>query len=130
MIANLHEMSSHIKKIISLGYTKKTIEENYSKILTFMLPIIPHFTSECLSELKIKKNMWPEVNREILLEYKTNILVQINGKIRNVFETAKDIQQEELLDIIKKDNNLSKYLNGVKIKNVIYIKNKLINIIT
>ena len=55
VIANLHEMSSHIKKIISLGYTKKTIEENYSKILTCMLPIIPHFTSECLSELKIKK---------------------------------------------------------------------------
>ena len=130
VIANLHEMSSHIKKIISLGYTKKTIEENYSKILTCMLPIIPHFTSECLSELKIKKNMWPEVNREILLENKTNIVVQINGKKRNVFETAKDIQQEELLDIIKKDNNLSKYLNGVKIKNVIYIKNKLINIIT
>ena len=74
--------------------------------------------------------MWPEVNREILLENKTNIVVQINGKKRNVFETAKDIQQEELLDIIKKDNNLSKYLNGVKIKNVIYIKNKLINIIT
>ena len=61
---------------------------------------------------------------------KTNIVVQINGKKSSVFETAKDIQQEELLDIIKKDNNLSKYLNGVKIKNVIYIKNKLINIIT
>ncbi|MDA9643943.1 leucine--tRNA ligase, partial [Candidatus Pelagibacter sp.] len=48
IIANLHEMHSFVSKEINKKYKKKTLIENYSKILISMLPVIPHFASECL----------------------------------------------------------------------------------
>jgi leucyl-tRNA synthetase len=35
-------------KNIDRGYKQDTIKENYEKILTVIMPIIPHFSSECL----------------------------------------------------------------------------------
>ncbi|MDC3186677.1 leucine--tRNA ligase, partial [Candidatus Pelagibacter sp.] len=49
IIANLHEMHTFLSKEILNEYTKETLEDNYKKILISILPIIPHFSNECLS---------------------------------------------------------------------------------
>ena len=41
----------------------------------------------------------------------------------------KDIGEQELLKIIKKENKINKYINGKKIKKQIFIKNKIFNLI-
>jgi leucyl-tRNA synthetase len=43
IIANLHEMHSYLSKIVIKKYRKKTLVENYKKILNVINPIIPHF---------------------------------------------------------------------------------------
>ena len=84
LIANLHEIYSFLNKEIEKKYTKKTIIDNYSKILITMLPIIPHFASECLEKNNFKINeLWPNYNEEILKDDHVNIVVQINGKKRD-----------------------------------------------
>ncbi|MDA9596717.1 leucine--tRNA ligase, partial [Candidatus Pelagibacter sp.] len=81
IIANLHEMYSFMIKEINKGYKSKTIKENYEKILTTMMPIIPHFSSECLSILSISdKVTWPTYDESQLEEGTNIIVVQINGK--------------------------------------------------
>ena len=57
-----------------------------------------------------------------------DIVIQINGKKRSIINANMDIQKETLINLIKKDHNLSKFLNGDIIK-CIFIKNKLINLI-
>ena len=47
-------MYSFINKELENEYTSKTISENYNKILLTMLPIIPHFASECLERINLK----------------------------------------------------------------------------
>ena len=51
LIANLHEMHSSISKLVNKRIKKDELISNYKKILTVILPIIPHFANEC-----IKKN--------------------------------------------------------------------------
>ena len=48
IIANLHEMHSYLSKEVIKGYQKKTILENYKKILISMMPILPHLSNECI----------------------------------------------------------------------------------
>ncbi len=130
LIANLHEICSFLNKEINKKYTKKTIIENYSKILTTMLPIIPHFASECLEKNNFKINeMWPNYNEEILKDSHVNIVIQINGKKRDILNVERDVSETSLIKLIKNKENLKKYLSDKGPKKIIFIKNKIINII-
>ena len=130
IIANLHEMHSFLSKEINKKYKKKTILENYEKILIAIMPIIPHFSSECLKILKISGELnWPTYNEKLLEENFVNFVVQINGKKRGLIKGSKDVKEEELMDKINEEKNLFKYLENKKIIKKIFIPNKLINII-
>ena len=131
LIANLHEIYSFLNKEIDKKYTKKTIIENYSKILITMLPIIPHYASECLKINNFKNNdLWPNYNEEILKDDQVNIVIQINGKKRDLLYVERDISETKLVKLIKNKENLKKYLSDNEQKKIIFIKNKIINIIT
>ena len=116
-------------KQINKSYTKKTLIENYEKILIAMSPVVPHLSNECLKNLSSKDIKWPEYDETILLEKTTNIVIQINGKKRGLLKTDVDTSEENLLEKINKDEKLKKYFNEKIIKRKIYIKNKLINFI-
>ena len=130
LIANLHEMCTYLNKETNNMYTSKTLVNNYNKILITLLPIIPHFASECLELNQFKINQeWPEYDEKKLIDGSVKIVVQINGKKRGLLEVERDISEKNLLLNIEKDNKLNKYLNNKKILKVIFIKNKIINMI-
>ena len=130
LIANLHEMNNFFNKEISNKFTKKTIFENYSKILITMMPIIPHFASECISINKFDIDpVWPTYDPSMLIEENVNIVVQINGKKRALINCKRDISEENLLKKIKNDIKINKYFSEDNFLKIIFIKNKLINII-
>ena len=130
IVANLHEMYSFLSKETENQYTKETLEENYKKILITILPIIPHFSSECLNLLGTNvKVKWPKYDGSIVEEDFVNIVIQINGKKRGLITTRKNIDENEVLENINKEKNIMKYLKNLEIKKKIYIPNKLINII-
>ena len=130
LIASLHEMCTYLNKETNNNYSSKTLTENYNKILITLLPIIPHFASECmqLNQFEINQS-WPDYDKEKLIDENTKIVVQINGKKRDLVEVKRDISEENLIIGIKNNNKISKYLNNKKILKVIFIKNKIINII-
>ena len=110
--------------------TKKTIKNNYNKVLISIMPIIPHFASECIEKNEFKNNQCcPSFNEKLLVESNINYVIQINGKKRALINEKREIVEEKLLEIIKKNENLFKYLNNKKIIKIIFIKNKLMNII-
>ena len=130
IIANLHEMHSFLIKEVKKGYTAKNLKENYNKILIAIMPIIPHFALECLEIQGFKGELsWPKYDEKYLIKDKINYVIQINGKKRGLIENEPNITQENLLKIIKKNKQINKYIEGNKFKKVIYIKNKLLNII-
>ncbi len=128
IIANLHEIYSFLIKQIEKPHRKVTIIENYKKILTCMIPVIPHFAYECLNQLKIKNINWPNYDETILIEDTIKVVIQINGKKRGLVKSKPNLSEEKLIEIITKDEKLNKYLDK-NIKRKIYIKDKLLNII-
>tara|TARA_Y100001980_G_C14201180_1_gene64621 strand:- start:70 stop:441 length:372 start_codon:yes stop_codon:yes gene_type:complete len=123
-------MQNFLIKEINNNYTKKTLADNFSKILITMIPIVPHFANECLKLLGINKINWPKYDEKLLIEEIIPYVIQVNGKKRGLIEAIREISQEELLNIIEKEKNISKHYVKNKVIKYIFIKNKLLNIIT
>ena len=129
IIANIHEMHTYMNKEINNKYTKKSLIENYSKILTLLEPIIPHLTNEAFKEIGGDKISWPNYDENLIIEDIITFVIQINGKKRGTLEVKMNVLEEEILKKINQDKKLKKYLNEKEIKKKIFIPNKLMNII-
>ena len=57
------------------------------------------------------------------------IVIQINGKKKELIQTKKDLEESELFEKIKKIKKLNKIIDNKEIKKKIYVKNKVFNII-
>ena len=112
------------------NYDIKNLKENYIKILICFAPVIPHFANECLAELGHKEKMeWPSYNEALIEDEKTNIVIQINGKKRAILNIKKGLSEKEVLGLSKKEKLVEKYIKGKEIKKIIFIQDKLINIL-
>ena len=130
IIANMHEIYNYLSKIVSKIGDKNKFIENYQKILISIAPVIPHLANECLEQIGLVGELnWPEIKKEYLLVQSKNIVVQINGKKRDLFIIEKSLQKEEVLKLVKKSDKLKKFLDNKEIKKTIYVKDKLINLI-
>ena len=130
IIANLHETYNFLSKNLVNFDDSKNLMENYSKILMVMSPILPHMSSECLQDIDCKEELrWPQIDKKYLLKEKAKIVIQINGKKRSLIETIMDENEKNILNEIKKDEKLNKFIQNKIILKTIYIKNKLLNII-
>ena len=105
--------------------------DNYKKILVVINPVIPHFSNECMEMINVKGNLlWPKVEEKFLFEDNIKFIVQFNGKTKKIIVSKKNTTEDLLINKIKEDNKLNKYLSNRIIKKKIFIPNKLINIIT
>ena len=129
LIANLHEMQRFFSKELDKKYTKKTLTENFSKILITMIPIIPHLANECLKRINYNVTEWPKYDETLLVEDIIPYVIQINGKKRAIVKAKRDILDEELFKIVQQNKNLKKYFSEKEIKKKIFVPNRLINII-
>ena len=83
-----------------------------------------------MEELKINENLeWPNTDKKYLVEDKIEYVIQINGKKRSLISAIKDVEEKVLLEIVKNDTLLNKYLKDTKIKKIIFVKNRLMNIL-
>ncbi len=130
IIAVFHEIYSFLKKILEENKNYKNLLPNFQKILIVMSPVIPHLSSECLNIFGLEKNLnWPKVDEKYLKSDERIIVIQINGKKRNIITITKEMEEKELIAKIKEMKLVDKYIDNKKISKIIYIKNKLINII-
>tara|TARA_B110000027_G_scaffold96687_1_gene102103 strand:- start:2780 stop:5320 length:2541 start_codon:yes stop_codon:yes gene_type:complete len=130
IVANLHETYNYFNKLIEEQKNYLNLLDNYRKVLTIMLPILPHLASECLKESGYnKEHSWPEIEKKYLKEKKLNIIVQINGKKRCIIMTEKNLSKEDLITLVYETHELKKFLDNKEIVRSIFVKDKLINLI-
>jgi leucyl-tRNA synthetase len=130
-IASVHKIHSFFNQHTNKEDWGSNFHKNYINILKAINPIVPHFSNECLEKLNMStENMeWPTIDKKYLEEEIFNIVTQINGKKRKVFSISKSIDEKTLIENIKKDEQIKKYLDNKEIIKTIYIEKKLINFI-
>ena len=130
LIANYHEIYNRLSKIKVNEISSKILLDNYLKILTILSPVAPHFSSECIDELKMKiEPDWPTVDKNVIQKKVSNIVIQINGKKRGIITCDINTDESKILEIIKSQKQYEIYIKDKTIKKTIYVKDRLINLI-
>ena len=133
IVANFYEMYNYLSKELKKPIKKSVLINNYSKLLILLNPFIPHFSAECLSELakyeKTEINFWPTVDEKFFINDNINLVVQINGKKREVLSVKKDSEENEIIEMINANKKMTKYFQDKKIIKKIFVPNKIVNFI-
>jgi leucyl-tRNA synthetase len=104
--------------------------ENFIKCLA---PFAPHFAEEIWSKLGNSNSIFfsnfPEYIEEKTILDEIEIVIQVNSKIRHKLTIPLNSTQDEIYSVAIQEENVRKYIEGKQIKKVIFVPNKLLNII-
>ncbi len=129
-IAQFYEIYKYFNESLKLEISNEIFIESMVKVMKLMIPFTPHLANECLSNLKCKEvNKWPTINKKALENANINMVIQINGRTRDVLNITKNLSENEIENLIRRDSKAKKYLIDKKIIKTIYVKNKIINYI-
>lgn len=108
-------------------------KDSYRTFLTLLAPFAPHLTEELWDQLGEKNSIhleqWPQYDPEKLISETVSIVVQINGKTRGKIEVKNGASESEVLEYVRADGSLKKRLGEGEVKKVVYVENKLINVV-
>ena len=137
-------ISSMMILVNEMEKSKEIDLEDFKKFLQILSPFAPHITEELYGQLSIKNyklkiknkknnsihlSKWPIWDNDLIKEEKIKIAIQINGKIRDEIVIDTEMKEEEIKEIVLQNTVVLKFLNGNIPKRIIYVKNRLINIV-
>lgn len=109
------------------------ITEVFSKLIPMLSPFIPHVSEEMWESAGNKELLvfqsWPEYSDELARREETEIVFQVNGKIRSRKTVSSDITKEEMEKTALEDERIREYTHEKKIVKVIVVPGKLVNIV-
>ncbi|MEK9650140.1 MAG: leucine--tRNA ligase [Gammaproteobacteria bacterium] len=103
-------------------------------VLLMLHPFIPHVTLELLSKFEERNYetiniSWPELKEELLTLDEVEIVIQVNGKVRGKLVCKAGMEQREIEPLAIEHENVTKFVDSKNIVKVIYIKDKIINLV-
>ena len=125
---------SQLMVFVNNAYKADSLPLEYVEGLVKLLsPVVPHITEELWSKLghvgSIAYAKWPTYDESKLVEDVVEIVVQINGKVRQHLQVSKDASREELQDLALNDERIKQELADKEIKKVIAVPGKLVSIV-
>ena len=100
--------------------------------ITLLNPFAPHITeeiNEAMGEGLLANGEWPTYDEAKCVDNEIEIVVQINGKIRNKMMVATDIEAADAIALAKADEKIAAEIEGKNIVKELYVKGKLVNIV-
>ena len=109
------------------------VQESLEAITLMLSPIIPHACFEMWKALGHQTDIdfaqWPVADEKAMIDDTKLVVVQVNGKVRGRITVPADATQEFVLEMAQQEPSVSKYLEEVSIRKVIYVPGKLLNLV-
>ena len=125
-VSQLMIFTNHLNKLEKLD--KGVLHQ----FLILLNPFAPHLSEELNDKLgygPITNIKWPIHDQELTIEAKLTIAVQFNGKTRGTIDLTTDSDEESALNQVRSTSFGKKYLSDANIIKIVYIPNRIINII-
>lgn len=125
---------SQMMVFVNEAHKVETMPKEYAQGLVKLLaPIAPHMMEELWNKFgnaeSISYAAWPTYDESKLVSDTVEIIVQVNGKLRDKLQVATDTPKDELEKLATADEKVQKFIDGKNVVKVIVIPNKIVNIV-
>ncbi|MFK7968562.1 MAG: leucine--tRNA ligase [Rickettsiaceae bacterium] len=133
-IARIRELFNNISDEISKELNDvPTISFGIKTIIQLLNPFIPHITEELWQNIgndtPLYETNWPSFDEAKLQVSNYTMAVQIKGKLRATQDFSIDATEEEIKKIVTQLPAIQKYIDGIEIKKIIIVPQKIVNIV-
>lgn len=108
-------------------------DQAVEKLVLILNPFVPHVTEEMWSALghedRLYNAQWPSFDESALVLDEVEIIVQVNGKLKDKIVMANDSKKEMIEEKAKECDKVKEALEGKTIVKTIVVPNKLINFV-
>jgi leucyl-tRNA synthetase len=115
------------------GVSAEVRQEVLEILVLMMAPMTPHLAEELWEMLGHSEGLWmadwPVFNAELARDEEVEIPVQVSGKVRGRVKVAAGASQDEVMRMAQSDAAAAAHLAGKNIVKVIYVQDKLLNIV-
>lgn len=134
VVSKCRELVNSIYAYVSIKDLNEAVLSYAVKAMVKLIaPLVPHIADELWAVIGGKESVhlsdWPQYNEDLLLSDVIEIVVQVNGKVRDKLMLPADLPNNEIEKRALESEKVLKHINGNEPKKVIVIPNKLINIV-
>lgn len=127
-VAKLMELTN------DLTGAEKISQDLWKKFLVIIASFLPALSEELWSKAGNKDSIfsgknWPKYDAKLAKNEEIELVVQINGKLRDRIKTNADISEKEAKNLAMASEKIKKFLESKKVKKVIFVNGKLVNIV-
>ncbi len=107
--------------------------DDFKKFLQILAPFAPHIAEELWNSSGEKKSIhtsvWPKWDKKKIVDDTVTIAIQVNGKLRAELVIPLDMAEEDVRTLALGDKAIGGWIEGKEVRRVIYVKNRLMNIV-
>jgi leucyl-tRNA synthetase len=106
--------------------------------LVLLNPFAPHLTSELWEKLNAKfqdsigditEQKWPSYDERLLVEDEVQVVIQVNGKVRDRMKMSIRATEEEMKTAALANPKIQKFTAGQTVRNIVVVPKKLVNVV-
>lgn len=133
-VARIRELTNRLTEIdATLPGAGAVLREGVETALLLLGPMVPHITEELWQRLGhttlLSETAWPSADPALLVADHVTMAVQINGKLRATIEVPQAAENHEVEAIALAHPDMLRHLQGVVVKKVIVVKQKVVNVV-
>jgi len=124
---------SELMVIMNTFEEKGATKEDIDVFLRLLAPFAPFVSEELWEKVgnkySVHKAQWPTYEEDKLIEDTFTLIIQVNGKLRGSVDVKRGISEKDALKLAEAEKRVKEVLGNKKIKKVIFVEDKLINLV-
>jgi len=133
-LAGLMEFSNTLNS----AWEAKSVDSNtwneaVEKMLVLLAPMAPHITEELWERTghttSIHNEPLPEYDAELAADETIELVLQVNGRVRDKIAAPADITEDAATDIAMSSENVQRHTDGKQVVKTIYVPGRLVNVV-
>ncbi len=121
------------KAPVATAQDRALLHEGLETVVLLLAPITPHICHAVWLQLghstPVIDAAWPQADESALVQDTLSIVIQVNGKLRGNIDVAASASREEIEAAARANENVLRFVDGLTIRKVIVVPNKLVNIV-
>ncbi|MBA2741206.1 MAG: leucine--tRNA ligase, partial [Actinobacteria bacterium] len=101
--------------------------------VSLIQPYAPHVAEELWEKLgreRLWEQAWPEADPALLVRDTVEIVVQVNGRVRDRLHVSPDTPEEELVALARASERVRSFLDGREAERTVVVPGRLVNLVT